>query len=331
MRRAALAPYLAITLMSSVAWAQPKPADAEVAEARTHFARGVQSFKEGDNRAALAEFNRAYKLAPNFKLLYNIAQTCAELQDYPCALRSMQQYLADGKAQLSPARRAAGQAEVDRFKVLVATLTIKVNVDGAQVLVDDAPVGTSPLAAPLMVSTGQRRIAVLYHGLAPVVRVIELAGGDAPVVDIAVNEPPPTPAPPAAVTPPAPPPAPPPADVASHQEAERPSLTPVWIGAVATVALGAATGITGMVTLGKRQDLQTAVGQYPQPSNVSALRSQVGTFGAVTDGLLAAMVVAAGATLVLYLTRSPASAAGYQGGATATGVHATATGLGVSF
>jgi hypothetical protein len=302
----ALVSFLVVATASpSLAWAQARPSQTEVTEAKVHFARGVESFKEGDNRAALAEFDRAYKLAPNFRLLYNIAQTCAELEDYPCALRSMQQYLADGKAQLTPARRAAGEKEVARFQVLVATLTVQVNVTGAQILVDDRPVGTSPLVEPVMVSSGQHRIAIVYRGLAPVVRVIEVAGADAAVVDLEVTEPAPAPPPPpatvAVVSPATPVNSPAPlAVVPPHVE---PSRAPVWIGAVSTVALGSAAAVTGMLTLKKHQDLQAAVDQYPQPGNTGELRSQNATLGVVTDALVGATVVAAGTTLVFLLTR----------------------------
>ena len=75
---------LSILIMSSLllagpsVHAQPKTTASEtepaLGEARERFQRGVDLYKEGSFDAALAEFNKAYELAPNFRVLYNMAQ-----------------------------------------------------------------------------------------------------------------------------------------------------------------------------------------------------------------------------------------------------------------
>src|SRR5205823_3161495 len=76
--------------------ATPAFAQNNMDEGRKHFQAGVQFYKEGDFRAALIEFKRAYESAPNYKVLYNLGQTNLELQDYAQALTSFQKYLTDG-------------------------------------------------------------------------------------------------------------------------------------------------------------------------------------------------------------------------------------------
>src|SRR6478609_3372438 len=84
-----------------------KPPNKEaIEEATKHFKRGVELFKESDFGGALAEFRRAQLLAPNFHVLYNLGQTCFELQNYPEALRAFEAYLSEGGTKVSKDRRA---------------------------------------------------------------------------------------------------------------------------------------------------------------------------------------------------------------------------------
>ena len=62
----------------------------------------------------------------------------------------------------------------------VATVAIKTNTDGADVLLNDTVIGQSPL----LVSAGRRKITVQKGALPPVTGFVELAGGDASSVTI---------------------------------------------------------------------------------------------------------------------------------------------------
>jgi tetratricopeptide (TPR) repeat protein len=55
-------------------------------EASERFRRGVKLYRDADYVAALVEFKRAYELAPNFRVLYNLGQTSRQLKDYAAAL-----------------------------------------------------------------------------------------------------------------------------------------------------------------------------------------------------------------------------------------------------
>jgi hypothetical protein len=57
----------------------PTPGEAEAA--RAHFRMGVDFYRERNFRAALIEFQRAYRAAPHYKLLYNLGQASVELQE----------------------------------------------------------------------------------------------------------------------------------------------------------------------------------------------------------------------------------------------------------
>ena len=155
MRRLNRALALVLTLaVSTTAYAQ------KTDEARSRFGRGVELFKENDYRAALIEFKRAYELAPNYKVLYNLGQTSLELQDYASALKTFEQYLREGGKDVPSKRKAEVEAELGKLRTRVAKITVEVNVEGAEVSIDDIVVGRTPLTEPLTVSAGRRKISV---------------------------------------------------------------------------------------------------------------------------------------------------------------------------
>jgi tetratricopeptide (TPR) repeat protein len=148
------------------AHAQPgaAPSEAPVEEARTRFSRGVELYKEGDFRAAIIEFNRAYEVAPNFRVLFNIGQAQQELQNYAAALDAFERYLKDGGGEVPPDRAEHVRGEIQKLVGRVASITVKVNVSGATLRVDDVNVGTTPIAARIRISAGRRKISVSKSG-----------------------------------------------------------------------------------------------------------------------------------------------------------------------
>src|SRR5260221_8307208 len=162
--RTAASLVLLSLLVHAPANAQTPPAAAPSAQAQdeagAHFRRGVDLFKEADFRGALIEFRRANQIAPSFRVFYNLGQCYLELQDYAGALKSFQAYLEQGGKQIPKDRRAAVEGELKKLQSRVAHVEITSNVSGAEVRVDDDMVGTTPLAAPVLVGSGRRRISV---------------------------------------------------------------------------------------------------------------------------------------------------------------------------
>ena len=73
--------------------------------ARGHFRTGVNFYRERNFRAALIEFQRAYKAYPNYKLLYNLGQASLELQEYVQAIDYLTSYLRTGGHLIEVQRR----------------------------------------------------------------------------------------------------------------------------------------------------------------------------------------------------------------------------------
>jgi len=301
MRRTHRALALLLTLaVSTTAYAQ------KTDEARSRFVRGVDLFKDNDYRAALIEFKRAYELAPNYKVLYNLGQTSLELQDYASALKEFEQYLREGGKDVSTKRRADVEAELSKLRTRVAKITVEVNVEGAEVSIDDIVVGKTPLPEPLTVSAGRRKISVSKSGLATATRTIDLAGGDAQKVPLELVEPQPTtvltttnPTTGNTET----------TTVTSRQPlkvetVKTKNMTPVWIGLGVTGGLAVGTVVVGVIALGAKSTFDTRVDALGQTSqSIDDARTRTRTFALVTDVFGGATIVAGAVTLVLALTR----------------------------
>ncbi len=154
------------------------PSDAAKEEASAHFKRGAELFQNGLYRAALVELRRAYDIAPNYRVLYNIGQTHVALGEFVEAIRAYQDYLGEAGSAVSAARRAEVEAELVQLHHNTATLTIRVNREGAIVLVDDKNVGTAPLAQGVPVNIGRHRVSARAEDGSTASSDVDLAGGD---------------------------------------------------------------------------------------------------------------------------------------------------------
>jgi hypothetical protein len=277
-------------------------------EGRERFKRGVELYRDGDFRAALIEFNRAYDVAPSYKIQFNIGQTCAELQDYACALRAFDRYVRDGGKDVPKDRQKQVEKDLDRLKKLVATIRVTVNKPGADVALDDVAVGRSPLPDPLLVGAGRHRITVTLAPSPVVTRIVDVAGGDQSDVAIDLSEP----APPPVVEAPKPVPIvapPPPAE-------PPPSRAPFWVSLATTGVLGAGVIVMGSLSLGAKSDLDRTAGRLGATTrDIDSAQSKLQAMTITTDVLLVSTVVAAGLTTVLFFTTSAPKKPAVQVGA----------------
>lgn len=277
--RLAVGAMLLATMLAapSSALAEPKWAEAD-----KHFRHGVALFKETSYAAALVEFKRAYEIDPKFQVLYNIAKSHLELQDYASALQAFRQYLDEGGQKIAPPRRKAVEKDIEMLVGRVATITITTNEPGASVTVDDVVVGTTPLK-DLTVSAGRRRVTATLTGRVPVTRVVDLAGGDRETLELEIA---PLPRPIERDKTPPPPP---------------PSLVPPVVAWSATGVLATCAVITGVLALGASSDLEAELERFPaDPNAIDSANGKAFGLGVATDVLIGASVVAAG--ISTYLT-----------------------------
>jgi hypothetical protein len=272
-------------------------------EAKSHFLRGVELFHESDFRAALIEFQRAYDAAPNYKVLYNLGQTAQELQDYAGALKAFKGYLDGGGREIPAARRTQVEADLKRLESRVARVEIAVNVEGADVTVDDVSVGRSPLPQAVLVGAGRRKIAATKAGLSTASRVVDVAGGDKPKVSLELVE-----QTPQVIT------------VTTQPDGtQTQKITPLqpqvtvrtttgpstafWIGVTTTAVLAVGTGVLGGLALGAKSTFDSRVAQVGVTTQaVDDARNQTRGFALATDIVGGVAIVSAITTIVLAFT-----------------------------
>ncbi|MGH7328554.1 MAG: PEGA domain-containing protein, partial [Polyangiaceae bacterium] len=273
--RAVLSAVLMLGIVAPARAAEPDPKTTE--DARAHFQRGVDLYRDADYRSAIIEFRRAYDLVPNWHIQYNIAQSCAEVQDYPCAQRALQAYLAQGAAEVPADRRKTIEDELHRVTGRIAHLSVTVNRADAEVFVDEQSLGKAPLAAPASISEGHRRVSATLPTGQTVSKVIDVAGGDNVSVSLEFID-----APVAAAPKPAP------------AKAQAPSKAPIIVGLLATGILAAGATTTGILSLGAKSDLNSELGKVPGDGQaIDSARTRARTFAALTDVMGGAAIVAA--------------------------------------
>lgn len=279
-----LASFMLLTGLASVARADPSP-NSLAQEAGVHFQRGVALFNEADYRAALVEFQRAYKIAPKTAVLYNIGQTYYQLQNYAAALGMLQRYLTESPA--NAPHRDEVQQTIEILRARVGKLAITTNLAGCDITVDDEIVGKTPLAEPVLVSVGRRKVVITHDGRGDEVRQVDVAAGDTVKLsvmfaDLNVRAP----------------------TTRATADTERGAdwVTRGWI---ATGVLGAGWITTGILAYAASRDLAAARRKFPaSASDLDSTASRVTKLSVVADVLGVATVITGGITLKLTLSQS---------------------------
>jgi len=257
-----------------------------VERARLHFKLGVDFYRELNYRAALIEFERAYKASPHYKLLYNLGQVSIDLQEDWKAIEYFTRYLREGGSELAEARRTEVEQSIARLEKRLARVTVKVNLPGAEIFVDDSRVGHSPLQEAVKISVGRRRFVAVKPGYPDAERVVDVASGDDLEIELEFKERP---------------------VVAQVQTIK---VTEAASGGVSAAAwTGIATGVVaaGAITM----SVLTAVAQNSYDSErkvltsereLERLRDDAKTKALISDIAWGATIVGAGLTTVLLFT-----------------------------
>lgn|GEM_PF-3055166 len=216
----------AVWLVLAAAWPalaqetaeEPSPRE----RARQLYEAGVAAFDAGDFAAARAAVEESYRLYPSLRTLYSLGLCHHALGEFGPALRSLEQYLREAGPNAPPEMRARAEELVAQMRAELGRLEIRVNVEGAEILVDGEVVGRSPLSAPVEVGPGWHVVEARHEAWDGVPQRVNVPAGSSATVELALAQVvPPEPTPPPPPVAPSPPPAPPlwgPPEGVSEQE-----------------------------------------------------------------------------------------------------------------
>jgi hypothetical protein len=231
----------AALLLASFAWssgARSQPifqgTDASQ-EADGHFLKGKALLKAGDVRGAYEEYRAAWQL----KKTYDIAANLGNLEVTLGMHRDAAEHLAFALRNYAPS--GATPDKIERVRQLLAqaraevgALSIKANVDGAEVLVDGNPVGRAPIEGEVFVEAGSRSVDARLSGYEAAHLTVSVEKGASQTVTLTL----------APVTVPPPPAPAPTTSVATSTATRRPVALLVAGGVLAAGGLALGTGLT---------------------------------------------------------------------------------------
>jgi hypothetical protein len=274
----------------------------KVEEARARFQRGVELYREGSFDAALAEFNKAYDLAPNYRVLYNMAQVQTERHDYVAALKLMEKYLEEGGGDIAPERKDQVTKEIATLRGRVTELKVATNVEGAELLIDGVVSGTTPFTEPVLISAGVRQLQLRKAGYETANKTMTVAGGEEVSIELELKELPESSAAPVIVQ----------TSDSPLRDSPRgddgPSKAPMWISLAATGLFAGGAVTFAVLTKKADDDLDRELNRIPlDQDRVTSKRDDVKRNALLTDGLTAASVVSAGLFVYFAISTSKKS------------------------
>ena len=101
-----------------------------------------------DFRGALVEFQRAYELSHNARVLFNVGVTEKLLTHYARAVDAWDKEQSEGAGQLGPAELQELKNAIAIVQQFVTTIDVTANEADATLSIDDYPIGKTPVRRP---------------------------------------------------------------------------------------------------------------------------------------------------------------------------------------
>jgi len=268
------------------------------------FKRGKALRSDGDLRGALREFERAYELSPAYQVLYFIGAVNVELEQWARARQAFELFLQLGGDQLSPENVAEVRVDLEELNKHTVTLTLTLNVAGAEVQVDGTTL-TSTTISGLILETGEHVVRVSKPGFQPLEQLVKANEGENLHLVLPL-------APLASETESGPGIALPTPGAGSQSVAGAPVTrdqagTP-WLPWAVTGALGAGWATTAVLAVKARHDRDALERPSSSDERIESARRLHITLAVVSDVLLATTLASAGVSAYVTWWSDPAPA-----------------------
>jgi hypothetical protein len=156
--------------------------------AKADFEAAKLLANDGDFTGALIKFGSAYEASKDPRILWNVAFCQKNLRRYSKVVTTLKRYIEQGASLLSAGDKKDAQELIAMIEPFTTRATVRVSEAGAQISFDDELAGTSPLAAPVVLDIGERRLHVVKGGFAPYDKTFVVAGGPELTLDVRLDK-----------------------------------------------------------------------------------------------------------------------------------------------
>ncbi len=133
------------------------------------------------------EFQRAYEISHNPRVLYNVGVTEKLLTHYARAVDAWDKELHEGASGLSAAEVQELKNAAGIVQQFVATIDVTANEPDAALSVDDYVVGKTPFAAPVRIDVGKHVLKLSKAGFVDAIQTIDVASGTSTPVSLKLD------------------------------------------------------------------------------------------------------------------------------------------------
>jgi hypothetical protein len=181
-RSAAL--LLAVMLTAETALAQPRPATPPVDvrstlpdPARHAWDAAKQLADANDYKGAGVEFQRAYDLSQNPRVLYNLGVIEKLQTHYARAVAAWNRELTEGAGKLTPSETVELKNAIAIVQQFVTAIDVTANEADATLFIDDYAVGKTPFTASVPIDVGKHTLKLTKAGFVDSTQQVEVASG----------------------------------------------------------------------------------------------------------------------------------------------------------
>src|SRR5450432_931219 len=128
-----------------------------------------------DYRGALVEFQRAYEISHNPRVLFNVGVTEKLLTHYARAVDAWEKEQTEGAGQLSATE--LGELKNAIAQQFVTTIDVTANEPDATLSIDDYRIGKTPFPGPVRIDVGKHVLKLSKEGFVEAVQPVDVASG----------------------------------------------------------------------------------------------------------------------------------------------------------
>jgi len=162
--RRRLSALVATALLSSASFAVSPSFAQQASDAKASLVDADKAVKAKDWNAAARLFDAANKAQPSSEALEGLANASYQAGQLGEAYNAYREWIDKYGAKAPAAKKKTAETRLKELGEKTGEVTITVNEPGAQVLVDDKVLGTSPLAGPLRLTAGPHKVRVTKDG-----------------------------------------------------------------------------------------------------------------------------------------------------------------------